>query len=55
MPKPEHINMMTRYQNKLDNRLSQPKLNSPARNKHNTSMSQMGRSIEMLSPTSHFT
>ena len=41
--------MMAAYQNKLDNRLSQPKMNSPARIQHNgsrTSLRSMNRSME---------
>ena len=48
-PKQEMLDMMASYQNKLDNRLSQPKMNSPVRIPHDgsrTSLRSMNRSME---------
>ena len=43
--------MMARYQNRLDNRLAQPKMNSPVRihqNGSQTSLGSLNRSIEAI-------
>ena len=44
-PKPDAVNRMTKYQNRLDSRLSQPKLNSPARQSNQGSTTSLHRSI----------
>lgn len=43
-PKQEHLDKMARYQSRLDQRLSQPKLNSPVR--RDPSMSSINQSID---------